>query len=128
MQIIAFCFYLCLHLIKVPEMDLDPVVDGTGCLINQKNPSKHVSPASSSSVTASFRLCAGIEALKMVTRRYARKQNKWVRNRFLNRECPSPTSCSVCTCVCVCVCPPVCICVCVCLSSTLQFLSNQHSL
>ncbi|KAM9340361.1 tRNA dimethylallyltransferase [Symphorus nematophorus] len=27
----------------------------------------------------------GIEALKMVTRRYARKQNKWVRNRFLNR-------------------------------------------
>ncbi|KAF7644011.1 hypothetical protein LDENG_00229290, partial [Lucifuga dentata] len=25
----------------------------------------------------------GIEALKIVTRRYARKQNKWVRNRFL---------------------------------------------
>ncbi|KAI4886891.1 hypothetical protein NFI96_000149 [Prochilodus magdalenae] len=27
----------------------------------------------------------GIEALKQVTRRYARKQNKWVRNRFLKR-------------------------------------------
>ncbi|XP_073319271.1 tRNA dimethylallyltransferase isoform X2 [Pagrus major] len=27
----------------------------------------------------------GIEALKMATRRYARKQNKWVRNRFLKR-------------------------------------------
>ncbi|XP_048084974.1 tRNA dimethylallyltransferase isoform X2 [Alosa alosa] len=27
----------------------------------------------------------GVEALKMVTRRYARKQNKWVRNRFLKR-------------------------------------------
>ncbi|XP_042296692.1 tRNA dimethylallyltransferase isoform X2 [Sceloporus undulatus] len=27
----------------------------------------------------------GIEALKIVTKRYARKQNKWVRNRFLRR-------------------------------------------
>ncbi|KAG7317105.1 hypothetical protein KOW79_019403 [Hemibagrus wyckioides] len=27
----------------------------------------------------------GIEALKLATRRYARKQNKWVRNRFLKR-------------------------------------------
>nr|XP_061808457.1 tRNA dimethylallyltransferase [Nerophis lumbriciformis] len=27
----------------------------------------------------------GVEALKMATRRYARKQNKWVRNRFLKR-------------------------------------------
>ncbi|XP_042363040.1 tRNA dimethylallyltransferase isoform X2 [Plectropomus leopardus] len=27
----------------------------------------------------------GIEALKIATRRYARKQNKWVRNRFLKR-------------------------------------------
>ncbi|XP_051991291.1 tRNA dimethylallyltransferase isoform X1 [Xyrauchen texanus] len=27
----------------------------------------------------------GIESLKQVTRRYARKQNKWVRNRFLKR-------------------------------------------
>ncbi|XP_041096679.1 tRNA dimethylallyltransferase isoform X2 [Polyodon spathula] len=27
----------------------------------------------------------GVEALKQATRRYARKQNKWVRNRFLNR-------------------------------------------
>ncbi|XP_077599667.1 tRNA dimethylallyltransferase [Stigmatopora nigra] len=27
----------------------------------------------------------GIEALKVATRRYARKQNKWVRNRFLKR-------------------------------------------
>uniref|UniRef100_A0A3Q2R1H2 tRNA dimethylallyltransferase n=1 Tax=Fundulus heteroclitus TaxID=8078 RepID=A0A3Q2R1H2_FUNHE len=28
----------------------------------------------------------GIEALKVATKRYARKQNKWVRNRFLKRE------------------------------------------
>lgn len=27
----------------------------------------------------------GVEALKMATKRYARKQNKWVRNRFLKR-------------------------------------------
>ncbi|XP_068603439.1 tRNA dimethylallyltransferase [Brachionichthys hirsutus] len=27
----------------------------------------------------------GVEALKIATRRYARKQNKWVRKRFLNR-------------------------------------------
>ncbi|KAG7457707.1 hypothetical protein MATL_G00230250, partial [Megalops atlanticus] len=30
-------------------------------------------------------LSKGIEALKQATRRYARKQNKWVRNRFLKR-------------------------------------------
>ncbi|XP_075969022.1 tRNA dimethylallyltransferase isoform X3 [Anarhichas minor] len=29
----------------------------------------------------------GIEALKIATRRYARKQNKWVRNRFLKQQC-----------------------------------------
>ncbi|XP_058855696.1 tRNA dimethylallyltransferase-like isoform X6 [Acipenser ruthenus] len=27
----------------------------------------------------------GVEALKQATKRYARKQNKWIRNRFLNR-------------------------------------------
>ncbi|KAK2491082.1 hypothetical protein MC885_006555 [Smutsia gigantea] len=32
---------------------------------------------------------AGIEALKQVTKRYARKQNRWVKNRFLNRPGPS---------------------------------------
>ncbi|XP_077193420.1 tRNA dimethylallyltransferase isoform X2 [Paroedura picta] len=31
----------------------------------------------------------GIEALKLVTRRYARQQNKWVRNRFLRRPGPN---------------------------------------
>nr|XP_060640040.1 tRNA dimethylallyltransferase [Anolis sagrei ordinatus] len=31
----------------------------------------------------------GIEALKIVTKRYARKQNKWVRNRFLQRPGPN---------------------------------------
>ncbi|XP_031539418.2 tRNA dimethylallyltransferase isoform X2 [Vicugna pacos] len=30
----------------------------------------------------------GIEALKQVTKRYARKQNRWVKNRFLNRPGP----------------------------------------
>ncbi|XP_034747861.1 tRNA dimethylallyltransferase isoform X2 [Etheostoma cragini] len=57
----------------------------------------------------------GIEALKIATRRYARKQNKWVRNRFLKRECPQPTSCSMAL-------------FSVCLDSTVQFLRNQHSL
>lgn len=32
----------------------------------------------------------GIQALKQVTKRYARRQNKWVRNRFLRRECSAP--------------------------------------
>ncbi|XP_061452663.1 tRNA dimethylallyltransferase isoform X2 [Rhineura floridana] len=31
----------------------------------------------------------GIQALKVVTKRYARKQNKWVRNRFLRRPGPN---------------------------------------
>ncbi|GAB5574915.1 tRNA dimethylallyltransferase isoform X1 [Prionailurus iriomotensis] len=31
----------------------------------------------------------GIESLKQVTKRYARKQNRWVKNRFLNRPGPS---------------------------------------
>ncbi|XP_062996067.1 tRNA dimethylallyltransferase isoform X2 [Elgaria multicarinata webbii] len=31
----------------------------------------------------------GIQALKLVTKRYARKQNKWVRNRFLRRPGPN---------------------------------------
>nr|XP_056702962.1 tRNA dimethylallyltransferase [Euleptes europaea] len=31
----------------------------------------------------------GIEALKLVTKRYARKQNKWVKNRFLRRPGPN---------------------------------------
>uniref|UniRef100_A0A671E8F5 tRNA isopentenyltransferase 1 n=1 Tax=Rhinolophus ferrumequinum TaxID=59479 RepID=A0A671E8F5_RHIFE len=30
----------------------------------------------------------GIEALKQVTKRYARKQNRWVKNRFLSRPGP----------------------------------------
>ncbi|XP_078460658.1 tRNA dimethylallyltransferase isoform X4 [Lampetra planeri] len=31
----------------------------------------------------------GVEALKLATRRYARKQNKWVKNRFLKRPGPA---------------------------------------
>lgn len=34
----------------------------------------------------------GIEALKIATKRYARKQNKWVHNRFLKREFSSLSS------------------------------------
>ncbi|XP_035537646.1 tRNA dimethylallyltransferase-like isoform X2 [Morone saxatilis] len=41
----------------------------------------------------------GIEALKIATKRYARKQNKWVKNRFLKSKYPSTTSCSMCSCV-----------------------------
>lgn len=29
---------------------------------------------------------SGIEALKQVTKRYARKQNRWVKNRFLSSK------------------------------------------
>lgn len=54
---------------------------------------KYFSPTPSSLLTASLlKLSAGIEALKIATKRYARKQNKWVRNRFLNREYSPPTS------------------------------------
>ncbi|XP_025054450.1 tRNA dimethylallyltransferase isoform X3 [Alligator sinensis] len=35
--------------------------------------------------TSSVLLEKGIQALKQVTKKYARKQNKWVRNRFLQR-------------------------------------------
>nr|XP_048290473.1 tRNA dimethylallyltransferase isoform X3 [Myodes glareolus] len=39
--------------------------------------------------TSNQLLKKGIEALKQVTKRYARKQNRWVRNRFLSRPGPS---------------------------------------
>nr|XP_015104682.2 tRNA dimethylallyltransferase isoform X3 [Vicugna pacos] len=38
--------------------------------------------------TSNQLLKKGIEALKQVTKRYARKQNRWVKNRFLNRPGP----------------------------------------
>lgn len=38
-----------------------------------------------------YSLCfKGIQALKQVTKRYARRQNKWVRNRFLRRKSSVP--------------------------------------
>lgn len=39
--------------------------------------------------TSASLLEKGIQALKLVTKRYARKQNKWVRNRFLRRPGPN---------------------------------------
>lgn len=33
-----------------------------------------------------FTSLTGVESLKQATRRYARKQNKWVRNRFLKSK------------------------------------------
>ncbi|XP_007492903.1 tRNA dimethylallyltransferase isoform X2 [Monodelphis domestica] len=39
--------------------------------------------------TSNLLLTKGIEALKQVTKRYARKQNKWVKNRFLSRPGPN---------------------------------------
>ncbi|XP_017728837.1 PREDICTED: tRNA dimethylallyltransferase, mitochondrial isoform X2 [Rhinopithecus bieti] len=39
--------------------------------------------------TSNQLLNKGIEALKQVTKRYARKQNRWVKNRFLSRPGPS---------------------------------------
>ncbi len=87
-------------------MDLDSLSGEQIDLSTIKNLLRVVPPASSSSVTASLKLCAGIEALKIATRRYARKQNKWVRNRFLKREYSSATLRHIRACVCVCVCPP----------------------
>uniref|UniRef100_A0A2K6EWL2 tRNA dimethylallyltransferase n=1 Tax=Propithecus coquereli TaxID=379532 RepID=A0A2K6EWL2_PROCO len=39
--------------------------------------------------TSNQLLKKGIETLKQVTKRYARKQNRWVKNRFLSRPGPS---------------------------------------
>ncbi|XP_074832255.1 tRNA dimethylallyltransferase [Carettochelys insculpta] len=39
--------------------------------------------------TSALLLEKGIQALKLVTKRYARNQNKWVRNRFLKRPGPN---------------------------------------
>ncbi|NXU84927.1 MOD5 dimethylallyltransferase, partial [Xiphorhynchus elegans] len=39
--------------------------------------------------TSALLLQKGIQALKQVTKRYARRQNKWVRNRFLKRPGPN---------------------------------------
>uniref|UniRef100_A0A5F9D110 tRNA dimethylallyltransferase n=1 Tax=Oryctolagus cuniculus TaxID=9986 RepID=A0A5F9D110_RABIT len=39
--------------------------------------------------TSNQLLKKGIEALKQVTKRYARKQNRWIKNRFLSRPGPS---------------------------------------
>ncbi|XP_021562219.1 tRNA dimethylallyltransferase, mitochondrial isoform X4 [Carlito syrichta] len=39
--------------------------------------------------TSNQLLKKGVEALKQVTKRYARKQNRWVKNRFLSRPGPS---------------------------------------
>ncbi|XP_027481709.1 tRNA dimethylallyltransferase isoform X3 [Zalophus californianus] len=39
--------------------------------------------------TSNQLLKKGIESLKQVTKRYARKQNRWVKNRFLSRPGPS---------------------------------------
>uniref|UniRef100_A0A673TV71 tRNA dimethylallyltransferase n=1 Tax=Suricata suricatta TaxID=37032 RepID=A0A673TV71_SURSU len=39
--------------------------------------------------TSNQLLRKGIESLKQVTKRYARKQNRWVKNRFLSRPGPS---------------------------------------
>ncbi|XP_078536912.1 tRNA dimethylallyltransferase isoform X2 [Lissotriton helveticus] len=39
--------------------------------------------------TSAILLQNGIQALKQVTQKYARKQNKWIRNRFLKRPGPN---------------------------------------
>ncbi|CAL9691312.1 unnamed protein product [Knipowitschia caucasica] len=44
-----------------------------------------IAPESSSQQERDALRDKGVEALKIATRRYARKQNKWVRNRFLKR-------------------------------------------
>ncbi|XP_068015259.1 tRNA dimethylallyltransferase isoform X2 [Melanerpes formicivorus] len=48
-----------------------------------------VTEGSCSPETSALLLQKGIQALKQVTKRYARRQNKWVRNRFLKRPGPN---------------------------------------
>ncbi|KFV10541.1 hypothetical protein N339_13088, partial [Pterocles gutturalis] len=48
-----------------------------------------VSEGNCSPETSAVLLQKGIQALKQVTKRYARRQNKWVRNRFLRRPGPN---------------------------------------
>ncbi|NXJ76934.1 MOD5 dimethylallyltransferase, partial [Trogon melanurus] len=48
-----------------------------------------ISEGSCSPETSALLLQKGIQALKQVTKRYARRQNKWVRNRFLRRPGPN---------------------------------------
>ncbi|XP_057268563.1 tRNA dimethylallyltransferase [Pezoporus wallicus] len=48
-----------------------------------------ISEGSCSPETSALLLQKGIQALKQVTKRYARRQNKWVRNRFLKRPGPN---------------------------------------
>ncbi|NXC33151.1 MOD5 dimethylallyltransferase, partial [Campylorhamphus procurvoides] len=48
-----------------------------------------VSEGNCSPETSALLLQKGIQALKQVTKRYARRQNKWVRNRFLKRPGPN---------------------------------------
>uniref|UniRef100_A0A8C8AIW1 tRNA isopentenyltransferase 1 n=1 Tax=Otus sunia TaxID=257818 RepID=A0A8C8AIW1_9STRI len=48
-----------------------------------------VSEGNCSPETSALLLQKGIQALKQVTKRYARRQNKWVRNRFLSRPGPN---------------------------------------
>ncbi|XP_068773455.1 tRNA dimethylallyltransferase isoform X2 [Struthio camelus] len=45
-----------------------------------------ISEGNCSPDTSALLLQKGIQALKQVTKKYARRQNKWVRNRFLRRE------------------------------------------
>ncbi|NXX79051.1 MOD5 dimethylallyltransferase, partial [Urocolius indicus] len=48
-----------------------------------------ISEGNCSPETSALLLEKGIQALKQVTKRYARRQNKWVRNRFLRRPGPN---------------------------------------
>ncbi|XP_021231046.1 tRNA dimethylallyltransferase, mitochondrial isoform X1 [Numida meleagris] len=48
-----------------------------------------VSEGNCSPETSALLLQKGIQALKQVSKRYARRQNKWVRNRFLKRPGPN---------------------------------------
>ncbi|KAK2518643.1 Trit1 [Columba guinea] len=48
-----------------------------------------VSEGNCSPETSALLLQKGIQALKQVTKKYARRQNKWVRNRFLRRPGPN---------------------------------------
>ncbi|XP_067862490.1 tRNA dimethylallyltransferase isoform X3 [Heptranchias perlo] len=50
---------------------------------------EYLTSNSNCSETREKLLTQGIAALKQVTKRYARKQNKWVRNRFLKRPGPN---------------------------------------
>eukprot|EP00794_Sanderia_malayensis_P013769 gene13769-15211_t len=77
--------------LKDREVNTEPYTEGIFQAIGFKEFHKYLVNTSNDEKLAKKLLDEGIEALKRVTVRYAKKQSTWVRNRFLKRpECSSP--------------------------------------